>query len=55
MKTEQTYIGWIRRYIFFHQKKNSVGMGKVEIEVLLAHLAVEKKVSATTQNQAFNT
>lgn len=54
MKTEKTYIGWIKRYIFYHQKKHPVDMGKTEIEVFLTHLAVERKVSATTQNQAFN-
>ena|SRR3989338_6615474 len=54
MKTEQTYIGWIKRYIFFHQKKHPFDMGKAEIEAFLTHLAVERKVGATTQNQAFN-
>jgi integron integrase len=54
MKTEQTYIGWIKRYIFFHQKKHPIDMGKTEIEAFLTYLAVERKVSATTQNQAFN-
>ena len=54
MKTERTYIGWIKRYIFFHQKKHPLDMGKTEIEAFLTHLAVERNVSATTQNQAFN-
>ena len=54
VKTEQTYIGWIKRYIFFHQKKHPIDMGKAEIEAFLTHLAVDRKVSATTQNQAFN-
>ena len=54
MQTEKSYIGWIKRYIFFHQKKHPIDMGKAEIEAFLTHLAVERKVSATTQNQAFN-
>jgi integron integrase len=54
MKTERTYIGWIKRYIFFHHKKHPIEMGKEEIEAFLTHLAVDRKVSATTQNQAFN-
>ena len=54
MKTERTYIGWIKRYIFFHQKKHPIDMGKAEIEAFLTYLAVDRKVSATTQNQAFN-
>jgi integron integrase len=54
MQTEKSYIGWIKRYIFFHHKKHPIDMGKSEIEAFLTHLAVERKVSATTQNQAFN-
>jgi len=54
MQTEKSYIGWIKRYIFFHQKKHPIDMGKPEIEAFLTYLAVERKVSATTQNQAFN-
>lgn len=52
MKTEQSYIGWIKRYIFFHQKKHLVEMGKEEIEAFLTHLVVDRKVDATTQYQA---
>jgi len=54
MQTEKSYIGWIKRYIFFHQKKHPIDMGKEEIEAFLTYLAVERNVSATTQNQAFN-
>ncbi len=54
LKTEQSYLGWIKRYILFHNKKHPVEMGKPEIEAFLTHLAVEKKVSPTTQNQAFS-
>jgi integron integrase len=52
--TEKTYIGWIKQYIFFHDKKHPLEMGKVEIEKFLTYLAVERKVSPTTQNQAFS-
>jgi integron integrase len=54
MKTEKSYISWIKRYIFFHHKKHPIEMGKEEIEAFLTHLAIDRKVSATTQNQAFN-
>ncbi len=54
LKTEQSYLGWVKRYILFHNKKHPVEMGKPEIEAFLTHLAVEKKVSPTTQNQAFS-
>ncbi len=54
ISTEKTYIFWIKHYIFFHNKKHPIDMGKVEIEQFLTHLAVDKKVSTTTQNQAFS-
>jgi integron integrase len=53
-KTEQAYTGWIKRYILFHDKKHPAEMGKEEIEAFLTWLAVERHVSPTTQNQAFN-
>ena len=54
LKTEKAYIGWIKRYILFHDKKHPVEMGKKEIESFLTWLAVERNVSPSTQNQAFN-
>ena len=52
--TEKTYTYWIRQYILFHRKKHPKDMGKIEIEQYLSYLATHRKVSATTQNQAFN-
>ena len=52
--TEQTYTYWSKSYILFHNKKHPKDMGKIEIEAFLTHLAVEKNVAPTTQNQAFN-
>ena len=54
ISTERTYIHWIKHYIFFHDKKHPIDMAKKEIEEFLTHLAVNKKVSPTTQNQAFS-
>ncbi len=54
LSTERTYVHWIKRYIFFHNKKHPIDMGKNEIEEYLSSLAVEKNVSAGTQNQAFS-
>lgn len=54
LRTEETYINWMKRYIFFHDKKHPKDMGVAEIEKFLTHLAVREKVSAATQNQAFN-
>lgn len=53
-RTEQTYIPWIKRYILFHDKRHPKDMGKSEIEAFLTHLAVDRHVSAATQNQALN-
>ena len=51
-RTEKTYIGWIRRYILFHGKRHPSQMGEKEINEFLSYLAVKKKVTASTQNQA---
>ena len=53
-KTEEAYIGWIKRYILFHNKKHPAEMGAEEVKQFLNHLAVEQHVSASTQNQALN-
>ncbi len=50
--TEKTYAGWIYRFIIFHNKRHPEEMGGKEIGELLTWLAVEKKVAASTQNQA---
>ncbi len=52
--TEKTYISWIYRFIVFHGRRHPNEMGGKEIGVYLTHLAVERKVSALTQNQALN-
>lgn len=52
IRTEQSYHDWARRYILFHGKRHPRHMGAPEITAFLTHLAVERKVSASTQNQA---
>ena len=54
ISTEKTYVFWIKHYIFFHDKRHPIDLGKKEIEDFLTFLAVTKKVSPTTQNQAFS-
>lgn len=54
IRTERSYVNWIYRFILFHKKKHPKEMGEKEIEAFLTHLAVNKKVAASTQNQAFN-
>ena len=53
-RTEEAYAYWIKDFIFFHQKRHPKDMGKLEVEAYLSHLATEKHVAVSTQNQAFN-
>lgn len=52
IRTEEAYIDWARRFILFHGKRHPRDMGVAEVEAFLSHLAVERHVSASTQNQA---
>jgi integron integrase len=54
IRTEQSYIDWIRRFILFHQKRHPDKMGESEIAAFLTHLAVKQNVAASTQNQALS-
>src|SRR5688572_1713605 len=54
LRTEEVYVLWIKRYIFFHQKRHPREMGAPEVQAFLSDLAVNQKVSASTQNQALN-
>ena len=54
IRTEQAYTDWIRRYILFHRKRHPDEMGEEQIAEFLTHLAVEKHVAASTQNQALS-
>ncbi len=52
LRTEQAYLQWMRRYIAFHDRRHPRRLGAPEVEQFLTHLAVPRKVSAATQNQA---
>jgi integron integrase len=52
--TEKAYVGWIKRFIFFHDKRHPQEMAEAEIAQFLSSLASDGHVSASTQNQAFN-
>ena len=54
-RTEQTYVDWIKRFIFYHQKRHPREMGAAEIHAFLAHLVLERNVAPSTQNQALHT
>jgi integrase len=51
-RTEAAYIAWIRRYIFFHDKRHPAELGAAEVTRFLSSLAVDGRVAASTQNQA---
>jgi len=52
--TEQAYVSWIKRFIFFYGKRHPAEMGEAEIARFLSNLATDSRVSASTQNQALN-
>lgn len=52
IRTEDAYVDWAKRYILFHRKRHPAEMGKEELEAFLSHLAVERRVAASTQSQA---
>jgi integron integrase len=53
-RTEKAYVRWIVAYILFHKKKHPIEMGSPEVAQFLTHLATDRHVSASTQNQAFS-
>ena len=53
-RTEKAYVGWIKRYIFFHARRHPAEMGASAVTRFLTSLAVDGHVAASTQNQALN-
>lgn len=54
IRTEKTYMGWIRSYYRFLKGKHPQKLNQTDLKDFLTHLAADRKVSASTQNQAFN-
>lgn len=52
IRTEDTYVHWVRRFILFHGKRHPLELGASEVASFLTHLAMERGVGASTQNQA---
>ena len=52
LRTEKAYVFWIRRFVRFCRMRHPRDLGAPEVEAFLTHLAVDAKVSASTQNQA---
>src|SRR4029450_11433691 len=54
IRTEDSYLRWIKRFILFHGKRHPREMGGGEIQEFLSYLAVEGRVAASTQSQALS-
>ena len=54
LRTEQTYVHWIKRFILYHGKRHPREMGATEVTAFLNHLARERRVASATQNQGLN-
>ncbi|MBD3424636.1 MAG: integron integrase [Candidatus Latescibacteria bacterium] len=54
VRTEKTYISWVKRFVHFHGLRHPADMGAEEINKFLTYLAVKRNVSASTQNQALS-
>jgi len=53
-RTEEAYVGWVRRFIIFHGCKHPSTLGAVEVEAFLSFLATQRNVAAATQAQALS-
>lgn len=54
IRTESTYLDWIKRFILFHGKRHPRDMAEPEVRAFLSHLAMNRNVAPATQNQALN-
>jgi len=54
IKPEQAYLNWIKQHNIFHDKKHPQEKGAAEVEAILTHLAVDRNVAASTQNQVLS-
>jgi integron integrase len=52
IRTESAYVDWVRRFILFHDKRHPQDLGAAEVTAFLTHLAVDRQVAPSTQNQA---
>jgi integron integrase len=51
-RTEEAYVGWVKRFVRFHGMRHPRELGAAAVGAFLSYLAVERRVSASTQNQA---
>src|SRR5262245_44945598 len=53
-RTEDAYVQWIKRYIVHHGKRHPLHLGRADVTAFLTALAVDRRMSASSQNQAFS-
>jgi integron integrase len=53
-RTEETYVHWVKRFIYFSGKRHPAQLGAAEVTAFLNYLAREREVAAATQNQALS-
>src|SRR5258705_10106654 len=54
LRTENAYVNWIKQYIFFNSKRHPAELGGAEVSAFLSHLAVNRKVAASTPGSRCN-
>jgi integron integrase len=54
LRTEEAYVYWVKKFIYFHQKQHPRDMGQAQVEAFLSYMAVERKVSVSTHRQALS-
>jgi len=54
LRTEESYVHWIKRFIYFHGKRHPRDLGEAEVTAFLNYLARERNVASSTQNQALS-
>jgi integron integrase len=54
LRTEQAYVGWVRRYVHFHDLRHPADLSEGDVQAFLRHLAVNGRVAAATQGQALS-
>jgi len=54
LSTEKTYLAWIKQFIVYHGKRHPTDMGAADVEAFLTHLATQRQMSISTQNQALS-
>jgi hypothetical protein len=53
-RTEEAYVGWVRRFVRFCGMRHPAALGERDVERFLTSLAVDRGVSGSTQNQALS-